>query len=180
MSNAILRRLRPIAAVVVCACSGPTMTPPSGGTADPGTVVVLSVVPSSGAVNVDPSAPVIISFNHAMMTGMELLVMLHEGSVAGAEVPGVATWSSDRRTLTFSPAQPLKSKATYVLHLSPNLKDVNGQAINLAWCAQYLGGQAAANWTMGGMMQNRLMMGAGWQPVSGPWGYGMIFMFATA
>ena len=182
MSNAISRGLALASVVGMCACAGAPSTSPSSDTsADPASAVVLSVVPANTAMNVNPAGPITLSFNHGMMTGMELLVMLHEGTVTGPQVAGSATWSADRRTLTFTPAALLESKAAYVLHLSPNLKDVNGQSINFGWCAQYLGGQApSSGWTMGGMMGNGGMMGSGWEPGTGMWGYGMIFTFTTA
>ena len=158
-------------AVVSSACSG-SATDPSAEAALP---VVLSVTPASNAASVNPSSPIIIAFNHSMMVGMELLVILHEGSVAGPQVPGSSSWSPDRTTLTFVPAEALKSNASYVLHLSPNLKDAAGRGINFAECAQRVGGQPPSGGTMGGHM-----MGPGWQPGSGTWGYGMTFTFTTA
>ena len=190
MTKSLSRCLQLIAVVGAYACSGATTpTLPAEGAADPG-LIVRDVAPASGAVSVNPAAPVVISFSHAMMTGMEFLVVLHEGAVTGPQVVGTTTWSSDRLTLTFTPAQPLKSKTTYVLHLSPNLKDANGQPLNFPWCAQHLGGQAASGATLGGMMGSGSggmmgsgsggMMGSGWQAGSGAWGYGMTFTFTTA
>lgn len=182
MSNSMFRRMAFAAVVGVCACSGAIAASPSADTpANPASAVVLSVVPANNATNVSPAAPIMLTFNHSMMTGMEFLVLLHEGSVSGPQVAGSAVWSADRHTLTFTPAAPLKLKTSYVLHLSPNLEDIDGQPINFGWCAQYLGGQAPpTGWTMGGMMGNGGMMGSGWQPGSGMWGYGMIFTFTTA
>jgi hypothetical protein len=144
---------------------------------------VLSVLPASNATNVNPSSPVSIAFNHSMMGGMEFLVALHEGSILGAQVVVSSLWSSDRRILTLTPVAPLKSRTTYVLHLSPKLTDAWGHGIDFAGCAANLGGQApAGGWTMGGMMGGNGwgMMGPGWQAGSGTWGYGMVFTFITA
>ena len=170
-------------AIAACACSGgatgPSIDPHS---ADSGLPVVLSVTPASNAVNADPSSPITVAFSHPMMVGTELLVMLHEASILGPQVTGTSSSSSDRRILTFVPATRLQSKTTYVLHLSPNLRDAAGQGINFAGCAQSVGGQApSGGWTMGGMMGSGSgMMGPGWQPAAGTWGYGMIFAFTTA
>ena len=182
MSNAMFRRMSLAVVVGAGACSAATTATPSADkSTDPASAVVLSVVPANNATNVNPAGPMTLSFNHAMMTGMEFLVVLHEGSVTGPQVAGSAAWSADHRTLTLTPVAPLKSKTTYVLHLSPNLKDINGQPINFGWCAQYLGGQAPpSGWSMGGMMGNGGMMGSGWQPGTGMWGSGMIFTFTTA
>jgi len=73
------------------------------------------------------------------------------------------------------PAEALKSKTTYVLHLSPNLKDAAGRGIDFAGCAQRVRGQPSAGGRMG-----EGMMGSGWQPRSGTWGYGMTVTFTTA
>lgn len=156
--------------VVTSACSGSATAP----SADADLPVVLSVTPASNATSVDPSSPIIIAFNHQMMVGMELLITLHEGTIVGPQVPGSVSWSSDHTILTFVPAGALKSRASYVLHLSPNLKDAAGRGINFAGCAQRVGGQPLS----GGMMDGG-MMGPGWQPGSGTWGYGMAFTFTT-
>jgi hypothetical protein len=148
--------------------------------ADPS--VVLSVSPTAGSTNVDPRGPITITFNHAMAVGMEMLVILHEASVSGPRVEGVAAWSVDRTRLTFTPSQALKSRTTYVLHLSPNLTDANGDRIDFASCSQQVSGQPVGMMT-GGMMSGGTgpgMMGPGWQAGSGTWAYGMSFTFTTA
>jgi hypothetical protein len=158
-------------AVLSAACSG-SATDPS---AEADLPVVVSVIPASNAASVNPSSPITVAFNHSMMVGMELLVILHEGSVVGPRVPGSFSWSPDRTTLTFAPAEALKSNTSYVLHLSPNLKDTAGQGINFAGCAQRVGGQPPSGGMMGGGI-----MGPGWQPGFGTWGYGMTITFTTA
>lgn len=169
-----------IALLALSGCNGST-APPRAPLAD---VAVSSVVPTGGATGVDPATPITIGFNHSMMPGMELLVLLHEGSVTGPAVAGTATWSADRTLLTFTPSQTLKSNTSYVLHLSPNLKASSGQTINFASCAQLVGGQAVPGGMMnGGMMGGNagqgMMSGPGWQAGSGVWGYGMILTFTT-
>lgn len=169
MWNESLRGIALAGTVAIAACSG-SATDPS---ADP--PVVVSVIPASNAASVNPSSPITIVFNHSMMVGMEMLVILHEGSVAGPQIAGSSSWSPDRTTLTFVPAEALKSKTTYVLHLLPNLKDATGRTIDFARCAQRVGGQRPTARMMGGGM-----MGSGWQPGSGTWGYGMTFTFTSA
>ena len=150
-----------------------------------------NVIPASGATNVDRAAPITISFSSGMMTAMEKLVVLHEGSVTGPAVAGTATWSTDRTTLTFTPANPLKSNTVYVLHLSPHLLDSKGDTVNFAACATAVGGRPVPSSMMkgsSGMMDggngmmggSNGMMGSGWQPGSGTWGYGMTLTFTTA
>ena len=169
MCRESLRVIILAAAVFNSACSG-SATDPSADLP-----VVVSVIPASNAASVNPSSPITIVFSHSMMVGMEMLVILHEGSVAGPKVPGSFSWSPDRTTLTFAPAEALKSKTTYVLHLSPNLKDATGRAIDFAGCAQRVGGQRLTAGMMGGGM-----MGSGWQPGSGSWAYGMTLTFTSA
>ena len=145
--------------------------------------VVLSVVPTGGTTGVNPAAPITVVFGQSMMSGMEALVVLHEGGITGPQVSGLATWSGDRSKLTFTPTAPLKPRTTYALHFSPNLKDENGNAMNWAGCASALNGQGVPSGTFGsGMMGGGMgpgMMGPGWQGGSGPWGYGMYLTFMT-
>ena len=175
------------ASVVACgSATAPADTSQSAASA----LIVKSVVPAGGAVGVDPAAPITVAFSHPMMQGMEALVMLHEGSVTGPAVAGTATWSSDRTELTFTPAAPLKAQTTYVLHLSPDLKDRDSATVNYGACAGAVGGTAATAGMFGGggMMGGGTsgggmgpgMMGSGWQPGTGTWGYGMLVPFTTA
>lgn len=172
-----------IAILALAACRQTTDVLDSAAAAD--SPVVLNLTPPNAATGVDPSLPIVITFNHTMMPGIESLVILHEGAVSGPAVSGVATWSSDRRVLTFIPAAPLKSRTTYVLHLSPSLRSATGQRINLAACAR-LGGRTVTNGMLGvgprgGMMNGAWgpgMMGDGWRAADGT--FGMIFTFTTA
>ena len=171
MWKASRRGVALVAAIATAACFG-SATDPS---ADAGLPVVLSVTPAADATSANPSSPITIVFNHSMLVGMELLVVLHEGTAAGPAVAGSFSWSADRTTLTFVPAEALKSKTTYVLHLSPNLEDAAGRRVDFAGCAQRVGGQPLTGGRMGAGM-----MGSGWQPGSGTWGYGMTITFTTA
>lgn len=142
---------------------------------------VLAVVPASGATGVSLTAPVVVTFSHSMMPGMEMNVMLHDGVVTGPVIAGSAAWSTDRRTLTFTPSAALKPGTTYLLHLAPTLVAANGQGIDHGACTS-LGGQTVTGTMMGGgMMGGGMMgsgmMGSGWEMSSGS--YGMIFRFTT-
>jgi len=163
--------------IAVFALQGCTMGVSSPSTAVTVAPTVLSITPASAATAVDPSTPITLAFSRPMMLGMEMLVVVHEGSLTGPAVAGTSDWSADRTHLTFTPSQPLKSKTTYVVHLSPNLKDANGVAVDFAGCARQVGGSAVSGSMMGNGMSG---MGAGWQPGSGAWGYGMFFLFTTA
>lgn len=160
----------------------------SGGPSSPTDPAVLapslaSIQPGNATTGVDPNAPVVLRFNHAMMTGMEMLVVLHEGSINGAAVTTTATWSPDRTTLTLKPQGPMKHATTYVVHLSPSLQDTAGHMINMAPGAM-MGGQMVSAGMMGGgaMMGGQMvsagMMGTGWRAADGT--FGMIFAFTTA
>lgn len=177
------------AAALACAGDENPPTAPRLATSNP--LLVRSVIPPSGATNVNPRAPITIAFSYGMMTAMEKLVVVHEGAVTGPAVAGTATWSTDRTTLTFAPSSPLTPKTVYVLHLSPNLLDSKGDTVNFAACASAVGGSPVpatmmkgSNGMMGGgtgmMGGTNGMMGSGWQPGSGTWGYGMTFTFTTA
>ena len=183
--------LNTLLVAAVFACAGDKNAPTAPRLATSGPLLVRNVIPASGATNVDRRAPITISFSSGMMTGMEKLVVLHEGSVTGPAVAGTAMWSIDRTTLTFTPANPLKSNAAYVLHLSPNLLDSKGDTVDFAACATAVGGRPVpssmmkgSSGMMGGgngmMGGTNGMMGSGWQPGSGTWGYGMTLTFTTA
>lgn len=171
----------PVAALFFAACArsdtavGPAdtaITAPS----------LVSIQPASATTGVAPNAPVVLRFSHAMMNGMEMLVVLHEGSVTGAVVTATATWSADRTTLTLVPQAALRIGTKYVVHLSPSLKDTAGRTIDLR-PGSMMGGQSVSGSMMGStsMMNGQWgpgMMGTGWQAADGT--LGMIFTFTTA
>lgn len=167
------------------ACSTSSSSPITpGGVLTTDSPIALSVLPAAATTGVDSSKPIIITFNMSMMSGMEMLVVVHEGSVTGPQVIGSSNWSADRHVLTVMPATTLKAKTTYVVHLSPSLQGTNGKTIDLAQCTK-IGGQYVSGGMMGsgsaGMMNGSWgpgMMGAGWQASDGT--FGMLFTFTTA
>lgn len=164
--------------LLLSAC-GRSDNPVDAATAAPS---LASLQPANAATGIDPGAPVVLRFNHAMMTGMEMLVVLHEGSITGAVVATTATWSADRTVLTLHPQVPMKRATTHVVHLSPSLQDTAGRMINMS-PATMMGGQAVSGSMMGGgsMMNGQWgpgMMGAGWQASNGT--FGMMFTFTTS
>jgi hypothetical protein len=169
-----------LATLALAACSA---SPASTGLTAPG-IAVSSVTPAGGATGVDPAVPVTIAFSRPMMAGMELLVLVHEGSVTGPQVVSVATWSADRTQLTLVPSQILKAMTNYVVHLSPNLRGSDGMMVDFAALNQAVGGEAVSSTMMtGGLMGGGagqgMMSGPGWQAGSGVWGFGMILTFKT-
>lgn len=171
----------PVAALFLAACSrSDTGVGPSDAAVNAPSLA--SIQPASATTGVAPNAPVVLRFSHVMMNGMEMLVVLHEGSVTGPVVAATATWSADRTTLTLLPQASLKGATKYVVHLSPSLKDTAGRTINLS-PGTMMGGQNVSGGMMGStsMMNGQWgpgMMGTGWQAANGT--FGMIFTFTTA
>jgi hypothetical protein len=162
----VKNRLALLAAVLLAACSGSPFDPALA-------TRIVAVEPSGGAVGVNPSAPIVITFSHAMREGMEEYAALHEGDVTGPVVAGTWTWSQDRTQLTFTPAAPLEAQTKYTLHMGGGMRDAIGRPINYEYCLSH-GGQWATQQMMGG--QN--MTGRGWRHQNGT--YGMVFTFTTA
>jgi hypothetical protein len=171
-----------VSAVLVgtAACSGAATGPRPTSTV----TALVSVTPPGGTTSVDSNAPIVVTFSHAMEAGMEMYVSLHEGDVTGPTVPGVMTWSSNRTTLAFTPAAPLKSATGYTLHLGGGMNDANGNPIDMTAYGM-MGGQ----WASGSMMNGGGMMvgggpmsgqeiGLGWMGSNGM--YGMVFHFTTS
>jgi hypothetical protein len=170
--------LAALAALILAACAGDPTTPAP-------VTSIVSVVPVGGATNVDPAAPVAITFSHPMQAGMEQYAALHEGSLAGPVVAGTWSWSADRTQLTFAPDQPLRSRTTYVLHVGGGMRDAMGGGIDYEHCLAEHGGEWATDAMLGhgpgmggGMMGDATMMGPGWRHANGT--YGMVFTFTTA
>jgi sorbitol-specific phosphotransferase system component IIA len=139
---------------------------------------LLSVQPAGGAANVMVGDSVVVTFDHAVATGMEAYAAVHEGSVAGPLVAGTWGLSQNRTTMMFVPTSPLKPSTTYVIHLGGAMRDGSGNVVNLDVHGMGMGGQWATQSMMTGGMSNGGMMGTGWQhPTNGS--YGMLFTFTT-
>ena len=167
-----------VIAVALYACSN-TATSPGVQTS------LVSVSPSGGATSVSTSSSVQVRFNHAMASGMEMFVSLHEGDVTGPVVACTATWSNGRDTLTLMPSTPLKPATRYTLHLGGRMKDANGNVVDMSQYGSVMGGQWASASMMngGGMMggggpMSGQEMGTGWAGTNGM--YGMVFSFTTS
>ena len=161
-----------------------TATGPAPGTSA-GLTALVSVTPKGSATGIDPSAPIVVAFSHAMYAGMEMYVSLHEGDVTGPTVAGTATWSTGRDTLTFTPSAPLKAATQYTLHVGGGMKDASGNVIDMTQYGSMMGGQWATSSMMtgGGMMggggpMSGQEMGPGWAGTNGM--YGMVFSFTTS
>lgn len=145
---------------------------------------LLSVEPAAGSIDVGVGSTVIVSFDHAIATGMEEYAALHEESLMGPEVDGTWALSANGMTLTFTPAAPLSPATTYVIHIGGGMTDDHGDHVNLGQHGLGMGGlwatQSMMTGGMGtGMGQNAHMMGDGWaHPTNGS--FGMVFSFTTA
>lgn len=135
--------------------------------------MIVSVVPRGGATSVDPATPLVVRFSHPMgrsdigmmgtgasAHGMEMIVALHEGTLAGAAVPGTTAWSADRTTLTFTPTSPLERATTYTLFLGGRMTTSDGRTISHESCMA-MGGHDVGGAMMGGAMMGGGMMGGG-------------------
>jgi hypothetical protein len=82
----------------------------TNGVVDPtAETTLLSVTPSSGTTNVDPSMQISIEFSHPMRT--DTFVALHKADMAGQFGPlveGNWTWTQDKMGLMFTPKDPLE------------------------------------------------------------------------
>src|SRR5919106_5935232 len=104
------------AALALGACTGAPAAPAL-------TARIVSVVPSGGATNVDPAAPIVVTFDHAMAPGMEAYA-------------------------SFAPDQPLESNTQYTLRLGGGMRAMDDGYVDYGPCAAGHGGE----WTGGGMM----------------------------
>lgn len=162
------RLIAAVAVITATACRLDSGTSPSEA------LQLLSVSPSAASVGVSVSSPVLLTFSRSMMTGMEARVLLHEGSVTGPVVDGMASWTGDHRVLMFTPTKSLKAHTTYVIHLAAEMRGADGAALDHGACGDR-GGLSVTGAMMG---QNRGgMMGTSWQAANGT--YGMEFTFTT-
>ena len=146
--------------------------------------VLLSVVPQGGAMDVDPTGPVVLEFDHAPMSGMEAYADLHLQDLTGPRVTGTWTRDSGGRRLTFTPADPLMPHTEYVVHIGGGMTGPEGMPVDLERHGPGLGGHWATDGMMGGGPGGGMGGGmgghsdAGWRhPENGTWG--MVFSFTT-
>jgi hypothetical protein len=141
--------------------------------------MLAAVVPSGNSVAVPTGTTVVMRFNHAMASGMESYLDLHEGDTSGPTTPMSCGWSSDRTVLTCQPDSPLKAQTRYVIHMGDGMMDADDHLVNMDQ-GLAMGGQ----WLMAGMMGGLHagspmgMMGSGWRGSNGS--YGMVFPFTTS
>ena len=154
-------------------------------TAGTAATALVAVAPQGGDTGVDPRAPVVVTFNHAIDPAMAEYAALHEGDVTGPEVPGTWTLSEDSTQLIFTQDEPLKAGTRYTIHLGGGMMDAEGHHVDMDENGTHMGGEWATGSMMGGGMSGGMSggehnhMGQGWEhPDNGS--YGMIFTFTIA
>jgi len=165
-----------LASLAVAACGGGDSTGPSA----PATTELVSVTPPGGSTGVSTTGPMVMTFSHPMMAGMEQYLDLHRGDASGPLVAISCTWSADRLTVTCVPLQPLQPNAPYSFHAGGRMMDADDHPIDMGQHQTQTGGQRLMpDGMMGGMHAGAPMsgMGAGWKAADGS--YGMIFPFTT-
>jgi len=158
-----------VAVLALGACSDST---------SPASVTLTAVSPAPDALAVAPSTTVTLTFDQAMMSGMEQYMDLHQGGIMGATVPMNCAWNTGMTTATCTPMAPLSPGTQYTVHVGCGMTDAQGHMIEMErWT--HMGGEWATRGMMGGTHggQPMGMMGPGWS--NGPH-YGMLFTFTTA
>ena len=161
--------------LVVAAACGSDGTGPSAAA----TTELVSVTPPGGATGVPTAGPMVMTFSHPMMPGMEQYLDLHQGDVSGPLIAITCTWSADRLTVTCVPVQPLHPNAPYTFHAGGGMMDADDHPADMGRHQTQTGGQWLMPGMMGGMHAGAPMsgMGAGWKAGNGS--YGMTFTFTT-
>lgn len=149
-------------AVLVMGCAETGVTAPS---ADE--TMIAAVSPAPGALSAPVGGSITVTFRHpmgredlgAMGTGgaahsMEMVLSVHEGSLGAPALPGLASWSSDRRTLTFTPATPLKPSTTFILFLGGRMTAADGRLLTPEEC-EASAGMAGTTMMSGAMGSQR-------------------------
>lgn len=157
------------AVVLVAAC---------GDSSGPDTVTLAGVQPVPAAVNVAPSAPIMLTFSHPMMAGMEQYMDLHRGGVTGPTVPMNCAWNAGLTVLTCTPAAPLAPATQYTIHVGAGMTDAKGGMLQMDnWMS--MGGEWATSSMMGATHAGQPvgMMGSGWTQGGH---LGMLFQFTSA
>jgi Bacterial Ig-like domain len=164
-----------VSLAIATACSSDG-TAPSAPTASE----LVGVTPRGGSTGVPTGGPIVMTFSHPLMAGMEQYLDLHQGDASGPLVPITCTGSADRLTVTCVPGQALQPNAPYMFHAGGDMMDADDHLIDMGQHQAETGGQWLMPGMMGGIHAGAPMggMGAGWKAANGS--YGMTFSFATA
>jgi hypothetical protein len=152
------------------ACSDGTTAPASPTSAN--ALDAVNIGPSSSA---NPAGTITISFNGAMMPGMEQYVDLHQGGVTGPLMPMQCAWSADHSTLTCTPTTALTPGTAYTLHMGAGMHGSSGTPVDMTG-GTHMGGTWMTGGTGGtGDGHHGQMMGGEWHDTAGH--DGMLFPF---
>lgn len=168
--------------LTVAACSGDGPSAPGTPTdADP---LLIEVTPAGGTTGIGLDGVVTLEFDHAMDPAMSSYADMHDGDLAGPEVPGTWDWLADHTVLRFTPAGGFEPATTYTIHVGGGMMDADGHVVALEPHGGEMGGEWATDAMMGmgggtgGHMDPADHMGAAWDhPSNGS--HGMIFTFST-
>lgn len=143
MSRRFLARARGVAllalavAVAVAASGCARKLAPSGGPRDVAPPTLLLAVPDSGAVGVDSSAAIRLTFSEPMdRASVEAGLLVAPGVRAGR-----VAWEGGR-TLVFRPEAPLAPGRTYVVLLAPGARDLHANVLDRPFVAHFTTGPA--------------------------------------
>jgi hypothetical protein len=96
------------------------MTPPT----------VVSISPTNGAANVQPSVPVVVTFSKQMdKNSINSQTLKLTDSSNSEVVPGVITFNVDNTVVTFYPSDAFKQETTYNVTVASAAKDVQGYSM---------------------------------------------------
>jgi len=171
-----------LALLTSAACSSDTPLAP-GLTPGAGEALLIGVEPAGGSVGVGLDARVTLEFDRAMNPAMSSYADVHEGSLAGSEVPGTWEWLDDDTMLRFIPSGAFQPATTYAIHVGGGMMDADGHVVDLETHRVEMSGEWATDAMMGealgGHMDPADHMGGAWDhPSNGS--HGMFFTFTTA
>ncbi len=120
--------------------------------------VTILVSPTDGATNVPASAVFSVTFDRAMeRSHTESVFMLHQGwGVGGMTRPGTFSWDQQGKIMSFHPASPLDSGATFTLHLMGMMRGMDGMGYHPILDTMRMGGGVMSGRMMGGMVEDEI------------------------
>lgn len=171
----------PLLVLVAAGCSSDGPSAPEGVPTD-AEALLVEVTPAGGSTGIGLDAMVTLMFDHAMDPAMSAYADVHEGDLAGPEVPGTWDWRDDHTVMRFTPSGGFQPATTYTIHVGGGMMDADGHVVDLEPHGDEMGGEWATDAMMGGGMGGHMdpadHMGGAWDhPSNGS--HGMIFTFRT-
>jgi len=88
---------------------------------------ISGITPANGAINVQPTVPVVITFSKPMdKNSINSTTLKLTNSTNSEPVPGVLTFNGDTTAVTFYPSDAFTQEATYNVTISATVKDLQG------------------------------------------------------